>query len=64
MPSFAWLAFLLAGTVVVDATQVMHKPSTFRDAPRSANTTRDPIVHHVHRRSATGKTQMAYFTNW
>ncbi|KAI0338406.1 hypothetical protein BDW22DRAFT_711587 [Trametopsis cervina] len=67
MPSFARTKFFvlvaaLATVVSVSATQVMHKPDTFKDTPHKfspGNTT----AHVVHKRSGA-KANLGYFTNW
>ena len=56
-------AVALAALVVVDATQVMQRPATYKNAPHKVqtNTTAEPKV--VHKRANT-HVQAAYFTNW
>lgn len=52
----------LAALVVVDATQVMHRPEAFKDTPRKFETSEvKPQV--IHKRAGS-KVQAAYFTNW
>ncbi|KAH9849684.1 glycoside hydrolase superfamily [Lenzites betulinus] len=56
--AFATLAF-------VHATEVMRRPSTFKDHPHSVDTQHKVNPHIVHRRATSGtKVQAAYFTNW
>ncbi|KAI0708099.1 glycosyl hydrolases family 18-domain-containing protein [Cerioporus squamosus] len=55
-------AVALAALVVVDATQVMHRPAAYKDAPRKVATgaAETKVIH----KRASGKVQAAYFTNW
>ncbi|KDR70278.1 hypothetical protein GALMADRAFT_894859 [Galerina marginata CBS 339.88] len=53
----------LAGIVIVDATQVMHRPERYKEAPNRFTIEKDPKTNVIHRR-ATGKASIAYFTNW
>ena len=57
-----FLAAALAALVVVDATQVMHRPAAYKDAPRKF-ATGAAETKIVHKRADT-KVQAAYFTNW
>ncbi|KAI0646213.1 glycosyl hydrolases family 18-domain-containing protein [Trametes meyenii] len=59
---FFLAAVALAAFVVVDATQVMQRPATFKDTPKKAVTTnvKPQIIH----KRAGSKVQAAYFTNW
>ena len=52
----------LAALVAVDATQVMHRPAGYKDAPRKFATAHaeTKIVH----KRAGSHVQAAYFTNW
>ena len=52
----------LAALVSVDATQVMHRPAAYKDAPRKF-ATGAAETKIVHKRADT-KVQAAYFTNW
>ena len=58
------LVALAAAALLVDATQVMHRPSTYKDAPRKVSTTKHAETKIVNRRTSTGMVQAAYFTNW
>ena len=53
---------LAAAVVVVDATQVMHRPAGYKDAPHKFATAHaeTKIVH----KRAGSHVQAAYFTNW
>ncbi|KAJ3487291.1 hypothetical protein NLI96_g3646 [Meripilus lineatus] len=53
------VAFAVVGS---NATQVMHRPDTYLDAPRN-NTIGRPTPKIIHKRAGT-KVQSAYFTNW
>lgn len=48
---------------VVDATQVMHRPAGYKNAPNRFSVETDPKTNVIHKR-ATGKASIAYFTNW
>lgn len=49
--------------VVVDATQVMHRPANYKSPPNKHDTATKVETKVVHKR-ATDKVQFAYFTNW
>ncbi|KAI0071673.1 hypothetical protein K474DRAFT_1606521 [Panus rudis PR-1116 ss-1] len=51
-----------AAVMAVSATQVMHRPDNFKDAPRKFSVGH-PTPKIIHKR-AGAKTQAAYFTNW
>lgn len=53
---------VLTVSLVVDATQVMHRPDNYQDAPRQVQTG-NVTPQIVHKRSP-GMVQAAYFTNW
>ncbi|KAI0036407.1 glycoside hydrolase superfamily [Vararia minispora EC-137] len=58
------IAALLAVAAVADATQVMRRPTTYKNSPKQpvaapATTTAQTIT-----KRATGKVSAAYFTNW
>ncbi|KAF8998368.1 hypothetical protein BDQ17DRAFT_1328834 [Cyathus striatus] len=55
-------AITLAVAIVVNATQVMHRPSNYKEAPNRFATETNPKTHVIQRR-ATNKTSFAYFTN-
>ena len=59
---FFLAAVALAAFVVVDATQVMHRPAAYESAPRKFATgnAKPEIIH----KRAGSKVQAAYFTNW
>ena len=48
---------------IVDATQVMHRPARYKDAPNKFSLETDPKTQVIHKR-ASGKASIAYFTNW
>ena len=52
----------LTALLAVNATQVMHRPDNYKDAPRNG-TVGHPTPHVVHKR-ATAHANSAYFTNW
>ncbi|KAI0635061.1 glycosyl hydrolases family 18-domain-containing protein [Trametes polyzona] len=55
-------AVALSALVLTNATQVMRRPETFKDAPRKLPTSKvEPQV--IHKRAGS-KVQAAYFTNW
>ncbi|KAI0366008.1 hypothetical protein BV20DRAFT_1056021 [Pilatotrama ljubarskyi] len=60
--AFFLAAVALAALVVVDATQVMHRPDSYKDAPHKLETgeAKPQIIH----KRAGSKVQAAYFTNW
>ncbi len=58
-----FLALLPIVSLCVEATQVMHRPASFKDTPHSFNIEKSPETKVVQKR-ATGKVQVAYFTNW
>ncbi|KAH0579107.1 hypothetical protein H2248_003260 [Termitomyces sp. 'cryptogamus'] len=49
--------------VSVDATQIMHRPSTYKDPANTVQTDTTPKTKTITKR-ASGKTSFAYFTNW
>lgn len=53
----------LAAFNAVEATQVMHRPVNYKDAPNRFAIEKDPKTNHIQRR-ATSKASFAYFTNW
>ncbi|TFK37028.1 glycoside hydrolase family 18 protein [Crucibulum laeve] len=53
----------LTAVIVVDATQVMHRPDGYKDAPKRFAIETNPKTNSIQRR-ATAKTSFAYFTNW
>ncbi|ESK85470.1 glycoside hydrolase family 18 protein [Moniliophthora roreri MCA 2997] len=57
------LSLLSAACVLVQATQVMHRPDNYKDTPNSFNIAVNPETKVIQKR-ATGKLQVAYFTNW
>lgn len=58
-------AVTLAALALVNATEVMRRPPTFKNHPHSAETQRKVNPHVVHKRATSGsKVQAAYFTNW
>lgn len=57
------LAFSLgASLVVVNATQVMHRPDTYKSAPHTyeQGSSKAKVIH----KRSGAKVNMAYFTNW
>lgn len=59
--SLLFLAYLAVG--VVNATQVMHRPATYKEPPATYAIEENPTVNTIQKRD-TGKASMAYFTNW
>ncbi|KAH9896763.1 glycoside hydrolase superfamily [Cubamyces lactineus] len=62
-------AYLLAAVavsalVLVNATQVMQRPPTFKNAPHNVSTEHKFKPHVIHKRATSQKVQAAYFTNW
>lgn len=57
------VTFVLAALSAVEATQVMHRPDAYKDAPRKFSIETDPKTHRIQKR-ATSKASFAYFTNW
>ena len=53
---------LVIGTLWVDATQVMHRPADYKDAPHQYEQGKS-VPRIIHKRSGA-KVNMAYFTNW
>lgn len=56
------VAAAFAAVLTVSATQVMHRPVNYKDSPR--NFTQGKAEPHIIHKRATGKANMAYFTNW
>jgi len=52
----------LFATLVANATQVMHRPAAYKDAPHTY-ASGNPKPQTIHKRSGA-KVQAAYFTNW
>lgn len=58
-------AVTLTALTLVNATEVMRRPPTFKNHPHSVDTQRKVNPHVVHKRATSGsKVQAAYFTNW
>ncbi|KAF9447351.1 carbohydrate-binding module family 5 protein [Macrolepiota fuliginosa MF-IS2] len=57
------ITFALAAFTAVEATQVMHRPANYKEAPNRFAIETDPKTNKIQRR-ATSKTSFAYFTNW
>ncbi|OJT13446.1 Endochitinase B1 [Trametes pubescens] len=58
-------AVTLTALALVNATEVMRRPPTFKNHPHSVDTQRKVNPHVVHKRATSGsKVQAAYFTNW
>ncbi|KAG6878469.1 hypothetical protein C0993_006311 [Termitomyces sp. T159_Od127] len=49
--------------VYVDATQIMHRPSTYKTPAKTVQTEKNPKTKIITKRSS-GRTSFAYFTNW
>ena len=60
MVLLAFAAF--AAVLSVSATQVMHRPSNYKDTPNKYKVG-NASAHVIHKR-AGAKVQAAYFTNW
>lgn len=56
------LSAALAAVLTVSATQVMHRPDTYKEPPHKT-TQGNATPHVIHKRSGA-KAQIAYFTNW
>ena len=54
---------LAVAVVLVDATQVMHRPSEYKESPKKVKTATEAETKVIHKRAGT-KVQAAYFTNW
>ncbi|KIM43625.1 carbohydrate-binding module family 5 protein [Hebeloma cylindrosporum] len=67
-PMFRRLCLLaataLALLVAVDATQIMHRPANYKEAPNRFTIERNPKTSVIERRAAGNKVSFAYFTNW
>ncbi|KAI0360781.1 hypothetical protein OH77DRAFT_1517210 [Trametes cingulata] len=62
---FCFLAAVtFAALALVSATEVMHRPSTFKNHPHNVTTQHKVKPHVVHKRASGSKVQAAYFTNW
>ncbi|KAJ3564511.1 hypothetical protein NP233_g8251 [Leucocoprinus birnbaumii] len=57
------VTLVLAAFNAVEATQVMHRPANYKDAPNRFSIERNPHTNHITKR-ATSKASFAYFTNW
>jgi hypothetical protein len=57
------VTLILAAFSAVEATQVMHRPANYKDAPHRFSVESHPKTHQIQRR-ATSKASFAYFTNW
>ncbi|KAI0330677.1 hypothetical protein GY45DRAFT_730642 [Cubamyces sp. BRFM 1775] len=57
-------AVTVTALVLVNATQVMQRPPTFKNAPHNVSTEHKVKPHVVHKRATDQKVQAAYFTNW
>ncbi|KXN88676.1 Chitinase 1 [Leucoagaricus sp. SymC.cos] len=53
----------LAAFSAVEATQIMHRPANYKDAPHRFAIETNPKTNKIQRR-ATSKASFAYFTNW
>ncbi|KAI0366010.1 hypothetical protein BV20DRAFT_1056022 [Pilatotrama ljubarskyi] len=62
---FCFLAAVaFASLALVSATEVMHRPPTFKNHPHNVTTQHKVKPHIVHKRAPGSKVQAAYFTNW
>jgi hypothetical protein len=57
------LTLILAAFSAVEATQIMHRPANYKDAPHRFSVESNRKTHRIQRR-ATSKASFAYFTNW
>ncbi|KAI0659086.1 glycoside hydrolase superfamily [Cubamyces menziesii] len=57
-------AVTASALILVNATQVMQRPPTFKNAPHNVSTQHKVKPHVVHKRATSQKVQAAYFTNW
>ncbi|KAF9531136.1 glycoside hydrolase superfamily [Crepidotus variabilis] len=62
----SWLLMALATTLLVEATQVMHRPDRYKEKPNSFPMETNVKINTIQRRAlqAGGKVSMAYFTSW
>ncbi|PPQ84685.1 hypothetical protein CVT25_014216 [Psilocybe cyanescens] len=60
---FVSFLFISGIFFAANATQIMRRPDTYKDAPHRYSIETNPRTNVIHRRS-TGKVSMAYFTNW
>ncbi|KAI0646214.1 glycosyl hydrolases family 18-domain-containing protein [Trametes meyenii] len=58
------VAVAFGALTLVSATEVMHRPSTFKNHPHNVTTQRKVNPHVIHKRAGGSKVQAAYFTNW
>jgi len=61
---FLLSALALAAIIAVDATQVMHRPERYKEAPNKVTVDMNAKTHAIQRRAGNGKVSFAYFTNW
>ncbi|KAF9479509.1 hypothetical protein BDN70DRAFT_806951 [Pholiota conissans] len=64
---FFWIATLALAAIIagVNATQVMHRPEGYKNAPNKFAMEKNPKTNVVHKRQTPGtKVSIAYFTNW
>ncbi|OSD07914.1 carbohydrate-binding module family 5 protein [Trametes coccinea BRFM310] len=57
-------AVALSALTLVNATEVMQRPPTYKNHPHNVTTQHKVRPHVVHKRASSGKVQAAYFTNW
>jgi chitinase len=57
-------ATALAVLIAVDATEIMHRPDNYKDAPNRSTIERNPKTSVIQRRGLGTKVSFAYFTNW
>ncbi|KAJ3012136.1 hypothetical protein NUW54_g1959 [Trametes sanguinea] len=57
-------AVALSALCLVNATEVMQRPPTYKNHPHNVTTQHKVHPHVIHKRASTGKVQAAYFTNW
>ncbi|KAF8154682.1 glycoside hydrolase family 18 protein [Crassisporium funariophilum] len=61
---FLLAVIAVSAVILVDATQVMHRPDRYKEAPNRFTIERDPKTNVIQRRQTNGKVSFAYFTNW
>jgi chitinase len=54
---------VLGAIIVVNGTEVMHRPDGYKSPPNTFKIEEDPTTHVIQKR-ATANVQVAYFTNW
>jgi len=61
---FLLVVMMLPVLIAVNATQIMHRPDNYKEAPNLFTMERNPKTSDIQRRVAGTKVSFAYFTNW